>query len=157
MLIRCKLFRVGGSKVELGKGKTRRQYHFKPREAAGLKGPELDAVMNDQDLDHVCDVAEKEDIATFLAIPEGYEVHDSAIASPAAKAAKRVAKKAKPAAKNGAKAKPAGNYAHMRKPDLIKRIVEHPNFKGKAPHGTTPTSKLVEQLEALDGKPQTAE
>jgi len=147
MLLKCKLFRVGGSKVELGKGKTRRQYHFKPGNIAGLKGPELDAAMNNPDLEHVCDVTEKEDIATFLAIPEGYEIHDSVVATPTAKAA---VAKAKP--KNGVKAKPAGNYASMKKPDLIKRIVEHPNFTGKAPHGTTPTDKLIAQLEALDAE-----
>jgi len=146
MLIRCKLFRPGGTKVELGKGTTRRRYHFKPVNTDGLKGPELDAVMNNPEIEHVCNVPEKDAIATFLAIQEGYEVHDSVIAQPEAA-------RAKPAAKNGTKAalKP-GNYASMKKPDLIKRIVEHPNFKGKAPHGTTPTSKLIEQLEALDAE-----
>jgi len=146
MLIRCKIFRTGGTTVELGKGKGRRIYKFIPREAAGLKGPELLGALSDPDLEHVCDVSEKEDIATLLAIPEGYEVHDSVVAQPTAKA--------RPAAtKNGSKsASKPGGYSNLKKPDLIKRIAGHPKFTGKAPHGTTPTDKLVAQLEALDAE-----
>lgn len=150
MLIRCKLFRAHGTKVELGKGKTRRQYHFKPAEAAGMEGPRLEAAMTNPDLDHVCDIGDKEDLATFLAIPEGYELHDSVVNTPAGKAATSSAAKAP--AKNGPKDKPKGGYANLKKPDLIKRIVGHANFKGNPPHGTTPTAKLIEQLEALDAQ-----
>lgn len=148
MLIRCKLFRPGGSRVELGKGQDKRMYHFKPQNTAGLKGPDLEAVLNDPELEHVCDVTDKKDIATLLAVPEGYEVHDSVVGTSAAKAATKAAEEQAPSAKNG---KPASApYSSLKKPDLIKRIVQHPRFKGKAPHGTTPTDKLVAQLEALD-------
>jgi hypothetical protein len=153
MLIRCKLFRPSGTYVELGKGKGKRAYRFKPRESEGLKGPELDRVMNDPDLEHVVDVTDKEDIATFLAIPEGYEIHDSVVETPAAKAAVKKAATPKAVGKNGGKtAAEKGGYSNLKKPDLIKRIVGHPNFTGKAPHGTTPTAKLIEQLEALDAE-----
>jgi hypothetical protein len=152
MLIRCKLFRPGGTRVELGKGKGKRLYHFKPQEAAGLKGPELAAAMENPDLEHVVDVADKEDIATLLAIPEGYEIHDSVVETPAAKTATKKAAAQSASKKAGKKAPEPGNYSSLKKPDLIKRIVGHPKFTGKAPHGTTPTAKLIEQLEALDAE-----
>jgi len=150
MLIRSKLFRAGGTRVELGKGKDARKYHFKGADTSP-KAPH-----DDPDEDHVTNVTDADDIATFLAIKEGYDIHSSELKKPAAAAAVKAADKvedqaqdtkAKAEAQAAAKAR---DYSNMKKPDLIKRIVEHPKFKGKAPHGTMPQPKLVAQLEALD-------
>jgi hypothetical protein len=158
MLIRSKLHRNGGTRVELGKGREARRYHFKP-----LDPKEKD---DDPEVEHVADITNGDDLAIFLAIKEGYEVHPSELKKPAAKAAVAVADKADEAAQAAAAAAtPAGqaaataaavaaakakNYSGMQKPDLIALIVKHPKFSGKAPHGTTPTAKLIEQLERLD-------
>lgn len=146
MLIRSKLFRPGGTRVELGKGKDARRYHFKPLD------PKAAILADEPDVDHVCDITDSKDVATLLAIPEGYEILESELKKPAAaaaaKAADKVAEKVATAPAPGAAA--PTNYANMKKPDLIKRIVGHAKFKGKAPHGTTPIAKLIEQLEKLD-------
>jgi len=150
MLIRSKLFRPGGTKVELGKGSTVRKYHFKP---AAKNGP--DDKYDDPDVDHVCNVTNPEDVATFVAIREGYEIHASELDKPAAAAiatkvatagAKKEAQETSVAAERTAKVR-AGGYSSMKKPDLIKLVAER---TGKAPHGTTPASKMIEQLEKLD-------
>lgn len=147
MLIRSKLFRPGGSKIELGKGKEVRRYHFKPLAK--------DAALDDPDIEHVADVTDAADVATFVAITEGYEIHSSELKKPAAVAiAKKVAsdadtkvkREAAEAAAATARTR-AGGYSSMKKPDLIKLIAER---TGKAPHGTTPLAKLIGQLEKLD-------
>lgn len=138
MLIRSKLFRAGGTRVELGKGKEARRYHFKPL-SPGAK-------LDDNEVEHVCDVTNAEDIGTLLAIREGYEVHASEVGSKAKAAVKEAvsppAPPAPPAAPKGQKP-----YASLNKPELIKLIAEK---TGKQPHGSTARSKLIEQLEALD-------
>lgn len=154
MLIKSKIYRPGGTHVELGKGKDARKYHFKP----DIEKPSKEE-MADPDLEHVAEVEDKDDVATFLAIPEGYEVHSSELKKPAAKAAVKVADEAVAKAQAEEKAKAAAaagpvaaqvaakDYKGMKKPDLIKLVAER---TGKAPHGTTPASKLIEQLEKLD-------
>lgn len=151
MLIRSKLHRPGGTRVDLGKGKDTRRYHFKPIDP---KHPD-----DDPQVDHVVDVSHPDDVATFLAIKEGYEVHPSELAKPAAKTAAAQAEQtsdaalasaqasADAAAAPVAKAAKAKNYKAMGKPDLIKLVAQR---TGKAPHGTTRVEKLIEQLEQLD-------
>lgn len=68
MLIRSKLHRNGGSKVHFGSGKERREYHFLPLHPK--------AAHDDNRIDHVADVTNKEDLAKLLTIPEGYEIYD---------------------------------------------------------------------------------
>lgn len=58
MLIRCKLIRAGGTRVEIGKS----EHHFIGK--------------SDEDLNHVCEVTNREHIAKLLTIPEAYELVD---------------------------------------------------------------------------------
>jgi len=155
MLIVSKLFRVGGTRVELGKGKDARRYHFRPTDR--------NAKLDDAEVEHVCDIDNAEDIGTLLAIKEGYEVHASEINKKAAKTAVAVAEKqhadtekaeaeAKAAALAGAGPQPPAPqkpYTSMNKPELLKAIAER---TGKQPHSSTARGKLVEQLEKLDKK-----
>lgn len=147
MLIRSKLFRPGGTRVELGKGKDVRRYHFKPLSPTGPEDK-----FDSPEIDHVTDVTDPKDVATLLAIPEGYEILESELKKPAAAAAAKAADKVAETAAAAAKPAPATptSYSNLKKPDLIKRIVGHPKFTGKAPHGTTPIAKLIAQLEKLD-------
>ena len=152
MLITSKLFRPGGTRVELGKGKDVRRYHFKP--------VDRNAKLDDAEIEHVCDITNAEDIGTLLAIKEGYEVHSSEIGSKA-KAAVKVAEQQhaeadkvvadqKAAALAGTQPPaPPKPYASMNKPELLKAVAER---TGKQPHGSAARSKLIEQLEALDKK-----
>lgn len=136
MLIGSKLFRPGGTRVELGKGKDVRRYHFKPLNPA--------AKLDDNEVEHVCDVTNAEDIGTLLAIKDGYEVHSSEIGSKA-KAAAKAAEAPPPPPPPAAKGQKP--YASLNKPELIKLVAER---TGKQPHGSAARSKLIEQLEALD-------
>lgn len=119
MLILCKLIRPGGTIVTLGKGDDRRDYHFKPQDPKA------------QDKNHVCDVTDKKDIATFLAISEGYEIHDDAITEARTGAPQAPVK---PAAANGVIDKAA----------LITAVTEK---TGKKPHPSTSVAKLRAMLE----------
>ena len=156
MLIVSKLFRVGGTRVELGKGKDARRYHFRPTDR--------NAKLDDAEVEHVCDINNAEDIGTLLAIKEGYEVHSSEMKKKPAQAAVHVAEKqhaavekaeadAKAAALAGTGTQsptaPPKPYASMNKPELLKAIAER---TGKQPHSSTARGKLVEQLEKLDKK-----
>lgn len=141
MLIRSKLIRPDGTHVVLGKGADARKYHFKPLDP---KKP---------DVDHACEVESQEDIATFLAIKEGYEIHPTEI-----KAKKPAAPAPAPAASApaggdntdpgaGAPAKTATDYDKLSKPDLIALVTER---VGKKPHPSTSTAKMVQTLKDLD-------
>lgn len=61
MKIECKLHREGGTYAEVGGV----EYHFEPQ----------------PDGSHVADVTDEDHIARFLAIPEGYKIHGSALKS----------------------------------------------------------------------------
>ncbi len=126
MLIRLKQIRAGGTLVTMGKGKEAREYHFKPVDPT--KKPNED---------HVCDVAHQDDIATFLAIKEGYEVHQSEIASRATPASK-------PAVLPGAE--PEGNDGDPAsdKAELIAAVAKK---TGKKPHPSTSVAKLQAMLD----------
>jgi len=159
MLLTCKLFRPGGSRVTLGKGKEAREYHFKPLDSK--------ADVDDPRVDHVCDVNDKDDIGTLLAIKEGYEVHSSEIKKRAAQEATHIAEKQHAAAEKVvedaraaalaasvapvAPPPPPKHYAAMGKPDLLKLVAER---TGKKPAPTTPRDKLIDRLESLDKQPK---
>lgn len=142
MLIRSKLIRTGGSEITLGKGKDdRRLYHFKPRDP------------RKPDEDHVCDVNDQKDIATFLAIEEGYEIHPSEVASrvkededaPSPKPKKPTTLRESTAAGqdgDASKAKPALTRAQLF--DAVAKKT------GKRPHATTSTAKLQAILDATE-------
>ena len=157
MLLRIKQVRAGGTRVELGKGKGKRVYHFKP--------------MHPQkpDEEHVCDINEQEDIATLLAIKEGYEIHASELKGARVKPAAATDPKSnpeadpapadKPLAGDAADAadaadadkgkatggSPAPDYTKMDKPELLKRVEKK---TGKKPHPSTGTAKLIAALQA---------
>ena len=135
MLIRSKIIRAKGTRVQFGKGRDQVEYHFKPQDP---KRP-LD--------DHVCDITDKEHIARLLSITEGYEVHDSEVAS-RVKTAPPPPKPEKPAV--AAQGNPSA-YGAMDKDALIKAVTER---TGKAPHPTTKREKLVARLQALDKSTQ---
>ena len=122
MLIRCKLHRPGGSLIQLGKGADVREYHFKPN-ASG---------------DHVCEVTDKADIGTFLAIKEGYEVADG-----------KAAPAAVPASAPATGGNNASGYEAMERTDLAALVKAR---TGKAPHGSAGKAKLIEQLQKLDAQ-----
>lgn len=136
MLIRSKLYRPGGTRVVLGKGKDARHYHFKP----------IDPKANAEDpaIDHVCDINDADDVATFVAIKEGYEIHASELKKPSVPPAPP---KQPSDGKNAPVAGVPGSYGSMKKPDLIRLVAQR---TGKQPHGTTSTAKLVATLEELD-------
>jgi len=137
MLIKSKLFRPGGTRVALGKGKDARHYHFKP-----LLGHKDD----DPQHDHVCDITNVDDVATLVAIKEGYEIHPSEIVGKSkAKAPAQAAEETTTAASSPPA--PKKPYSSLNKPELLKLVGER---TGKQPHGSTARSKLIEQLEALD-------
>jgi len=144
MLIRCKLFRPGGSKVQLGKGKDRREYHFKPIDPkADLDSPEID---------HVADVSDKDDIGTLLAIKEGYEVHGPEVVGKVKAAGGQTSlppppPPAPPAPQAHSADQGQKHYASMGKPDLLKLVAER---TGSKPAPTTPRQKLIDRLETLD-------
>ena len=138
MLIRSKLFRPGGTRVALGKGRDARHYHFKP-----VLGSQKD---DDPQHEHVCDVTNADDVATLVAIKEGYEIHPSEISGEAKGKASAPAAAATTEAASSPPA-PQKPYASLNKPELLKRVAER---TGKQPHGSTARSKLIEQLEALD-------
>lgn len=141
MLIRTKLFRPGGTRVALGKGKDARNYHFKP-----MLGSQKD---DDPQHEHVCDITNVDDVATLVAIKEGYEIHPSEISgkekgkAPAPAAAETTAAATTPPP-------PKKPYSSLNKPELLKLVAER---TGKQPHGSAARSKLIEQLEALDKQP----
>lgn len=125
MLIRSKLIRAAGTLVTLGKGKDAREYHFKP---ADPKKPNED---------HVCDVGNQDDIATFLAIKEGYEVHPSELVS-----------RAKPKAQvadEGDAPDPAASASAPTKAQLLEAVAKK---TGKKPHPSTSVAKLQALLDA---------
>jgi hypothetical protein len=137
MLIRSKLYRPGGTRVALGKGKDARHYHFK-----ALLGHKDD----DPQHEHVCDITNADDVATLVAIKEGYEIHPSEISSKVKAKAPAPAKVTTSATESSPPA-PKKPYASLNKPELLKLVGER---TGKQPHGSTARSKLIEQLEALD-------
>lgn len=71
MLIKSKLHRNGGTQIHFGKGRDTVHYHFLPLDPKAKR--------DDPAIDHVCDVTDAKHVAALLAIPEGYEVHESAI------------------------------------------------------------------------------
>lgn len=81
MLIRIKQIRrladgkAYGTDVPLGTGKKQRTLEFRPLDP---QRPEHD---------HVCNVTDKDDIATLLAIPSGFEIHESQVGTTEAKLA----------------------------------------------------------------------
>ena len=132
MLIRCKLIRAGGSQITLGKGKDERLYHFKPFDP---KKPGED---------HVCDVADQKDIATFLAISEGYEIHPAEIASRVVptKGSAPTPAKTTTATEPGAPAQKGGEASApkaLSKEELIAAVTKK---TGKKPHLSTSVKKL---------------
>jgi hypothetical protein len=138
MLIRCKLTRAGGTTVDLGKGKDARHYHFKPRDEAK------------PDEEHVCDVNNQDDVATFLAIREAYEVHASEVSARAKAPPKPPEKKsdADPntpeAGTESAQANGEAPLEELSKDELIARVHEK---TGKTPHFTTSRTKLIAMLQ----------
>ena len=82
MLVRSKLHRNGGTKITFGQGRDRVEYHFKPAD--------LKASLEDNRIDHVAEVSDKEHLGKLLAITEGYEIADGALpAAPQTAAAPR--------------------------------------------------------------------
>lgn len=141
MLIHCTRARKGGTSVDLGKtAEDKRSYHFKPRDPA--KPAE----------DHVCEVTNPQDVKTFLAIPEAYEVHCSELArgnAPTAPAAQPVAHKvpAAPATPAGA-SKPADTTEDLTQLDKSELQARVQAKTGKQPHHSTSSTKLIEILSA---------
>ena len=144
MLLTCKLFRPGGSRVTLGKGKEAREYHFKPLDSK--------ADVDDPRVDHVCDVNDKDDIGTLLAIKEGYEVHGPEVVGKVKAAGGQTSlppppPPAPPAPQAHSADQGQKHYASMGKPDLLKLVAER---TGSKPAPTTPRQKLIDRLETLD-------
>lgn len=150
MLIRIKQIRPGGTEITLGKGKDVRTYHFKAAD------PEKPAE------DHVCDITNADDMATLLAIKEGYEIHPSEVKARARtkadKAERKVVEKIQADAlkqeKEAAAAaapppapEPKSKYAGKDKKWLAAQVATR---SGKKPHATVATAKLIAQLEELD-------
>lgn len=149
MLLRCKLNRPTGTHVELGKGKSKRDYHFKP----------VDDKKENKD-DHVCEVEDADDIGTLLAIREAYEIHPSELKGKNAKAAQAAQTEAgtdedeDPDAKADADKSNSGDqatgplhYGKMEKADLIILVAKRTK---KDPHPSTSKAKLIKMLEELD-------
>lgn len=126
MLIKSKLIRAGGTIVTLGKGDDKRTYHFKPA------NPEV------ENKNHVCEVTERADISTLLAIGEGYEIHDEEFAK-----AVNPVKQSAPAVDDSA----GQDYSRMDRKQLF-AILEAKT--GKKSHPATKIEILVEKLQALD-------
>lgn len=126
MLIRSKLIRAGGTEVVLGKGKDARHYHFKPTDPS--KPGE----------DHACDVSNQDDIATLLAIKEGYEVHPSEVKSRVPPAAPKAVPPTEPAPPQATPPQPAAKPGRT-KAELIAAVIDK---TGKKPHPSTSTAKL---------------
>jgi len=70
MLIESKIRREGGTIVDMGKGANTRRYHFKPQAPLNPNNPEAHL-----HVPHVAEVENENDLARFLAIPEGYKIH----------------------------------------------------------------------------------
>lgn len=136
MLIRIKQSRANGTHVELGKGADKRVYHFKP------KNPQK------PDEEHVCEVNNKDDIATLLAIKEGYEIHDSELKGTRVTPTTKTEPTGNAADADKGKAaggSPAPDYTKMDKSELLKLVEKK---TGKKPHPSTVTAKLIATLQA---------
>lgn len=121
MLIRCKLLREGGTKVQIAD----REYHFKP-----IQGGDPN--------DHVCEVTHEGDLARLLEIKEGYEIHPS-----------ELRKDKPPEAPKGEPApQPSkASYGAMSREELF---AEYERRGVKKPHHATKTERLIAGLQALD-------
>lgn len=136
MLIRCKQIRPNGTEVVFGKtAEERRVYKFKPRDP------------NRPGQDHVCDVTDQRDLASLLAIPEGFEIHPSAagarLPEPASTAPSEPPGPAKTTAPKASKT--AGQAAAVDKAALLKAVEEK---TGKRPNPATSVAKLQAMLAA---------
>lgn len=126
MLIRCKQLRDGGSTITLGKGKDSRDYQFAPLKNA----PD----------DHVADVTRQDDIATLLAIPEGFEIHAGELKSGKATAPA-------PVVPTAAASSASVDYTTLEKVELLNLVEQR---TGARPHPSTGVKKLVATLVDLD-------
>ena len=147
MLIRCKSIRklpptagnseVFGSNIDLTpKGETTKKVlQFRPLDP---KSP---------DADHVCDVNDADDIATLLAIREGFEVHPSALGKTVAKAALESGTATPPAqvGAGDAKAPPPPAEDTRTQKELLGAVAAK---TGKKPSPATSRKKLLELLAA---------
>lgn len=141
MLIKSKLHRNGGTPITFGKGREAVHYHFKPADPK--------AKLDDITVDHVCDVTDPAHLAKLLAIPEGYEVHESEI-----KGKKAAAKTPDPepdaddhsdASSNAGNADDAVDYSDKSAKDLAALVKAK---TGKAPKPGTSKAKMIETLTA---------
>ncbi|MEW5709829.1 MAG: hypothetical protein AB1830_13140 [Pseudomonadota bacterium] len=122
MLIRCKLLREGGTKVQIAD----REYHFQP-----IQGGDPN--------EHVCEVTHEGDLARLLEIKEGYEIHPSELRKAKPPQAPKSAPAPQPDGKKG--------YGAMSREELF---AEYERRGVKRPHHATKTEKLIAGLEALD-------
>lgn len=146
MLIRIKQIRnladgKPGTDVVLGKGANQRTLSFRP----------LDPKQPDRD--HVCDVTDPQDIARLLAIPEGYEVHESELASRVREPAPAKAEETGDAAGAERAEQKSGNgkaLAWYMAPDVDKEklLAAVAEKTGRKPHPSTSIKKLQEMLAA---------
>jgi hypothetical protein len=108
-----------------------RNYQFSPLDA---KRPEVD---------HVCDVTDKADVAKLLANPAGFEIHDSVMPARAPEKPAASTEGALPPAAGGNGA--ASSYDAMSTAELRAAVAEK---TGKKPHASTSKKKLLELLAA---------
>lgn len=127
MLIRSKLIRAGGTNVEMGAGKDKRVYDFKPKDK------------EKPDENHVADVTNQADIARFLAIPEGYEIFDLSEETHEYRNQVAISTATVGTAADAA----AADALKARKAELLEAVFK---ATGKAPNPTTSVAKLEKLL-----------